>query len=178
MGKRTKNFKEDTLKLIQQLPTELSLAVLLGTFPIYLFSKSSEMLDEMVSGLLAIGPLIDYYAWMLAPYALLLIIKYLVRFGSDRGKLAFNFIHRIIADAGTGFQTILRTGAGVAIGVLLLPEAVTKPTTKQYSMLYWMAVMPLIFSCTMSMFRNEVMQRTEHKAYKNPLKLNIKRTKD
>lgn len=178
MGKRAKNFKEDTLKLIQQLPTELSLALLLGTLPVYLFSKSSKTLNEMVSGLLAIGPLIDYYAWMLAPYALLIIMKYLVRFGSDRGKLTFNFIHRIVADAGTGFQTILRTGAGVAFGVLLLPEAITKHTTEQYSMLYWMAVMPLIFSCAISMFRNEVMQRTEHKAYKNPLKLNVKHTKD
>ncbi|MHA6160950.1 hypothetical protein ACX3X6_08610 [Pseudomonas sichuanensis] len=178
MGKRTKNFKEEALKFIQQLPTELSLAALLGALPIYLFSKSSEMLDEMVSGLLAIGPLIDYYAWMLAPYALLIIIKYLVRFGSDRGKLTFNFIHKIVADAGTGFQTILRTGAGVAIGVLLLPEAVTNPTTRQYSMLYWMAVMPLMFSCAISLFRNEVMQRTERQAYKNNLKLDVRRTKD
>ncbi|ATB67135.1 hypothetical protein [Pseudomonas mosselii] len=178
MGKRSTNFKEDTLKLIKQFPTELSLAVLLGALPLYLFSKSSEKLDEMVSGLLAIGPIIDYYAWMLAPYALLIIMKYLVRFGSERGKLIFNFIHKIVAEAGTGFQTILRTGSGVAIGALLLPETVITPTNDQYSMLYWMAVMPLIFSCAISMFKDEVMQRTERRAYKNTLKLDVKHPKN
>lgn len=178
MGKKATNFKEDTLKLIKQLLTELVLAASLGTLPIYLFSKSSETLDEMISGLLAIGPLIDYYAWMLALYAFLIIMKYVVRFGSDQGKTTFNFIHKIVTEVGTGFQTILRTGSGVAVGVLLLSKAVTTNTTSDYSMLCWMAVVPLFLSCIITMFSDEVMQRTERKSYKNTLKLDIKRTKN
>ncbi|UQS92428.1 hypothetical protein [Pseudomonas chlororaphis] len=175
MGKRASNFKEDTLKLISKLPTELSLAALLGTLPIYLFSHNSKSLDEMVSGLLAIGPLIDYFGWMLVPYASLLIIKYGVRFSSDRSKNSFNFIHKIIAEAGTGFQTILRTGVGVTIGILILPKAITTPTPAQYAMLYWMIVIVSIFSCAISFLKDEIIQRTERPTYRNPLKLDVKK---
>lgn len=174
MGKRANNFKKDSLKLISKLPTELSLSCLLGTIPIYLYSNSKQSLDEMVSGLLAIGPLIDYFGWLLVPYASLLILKYCIRFSSDRSKHTFDFLHKIMSEAGTGFQTILRTGAGAAIGVLLLPEEITTPTSGQYAVLYWMIVMTTIFSCAISFFKDEVISRTERKTYKNPLKLDIK----
>lgn len=174
MSKKAKNFKGDSLKLISKLPTELSLAGLLGTLPLYLYSNSKQSLDEMVSGLLAIGQLIDYFGWMLAPYALLLILKYWIRFGSDRIKHTFNFLHKVISEAGTGFQTILRTGAGAAIGVLLLPEEITTPTSAQYATLYWIIVMTIILSCAISFFKDEVMSRTERQHYKNPLRLDIK----
>lgn len=174
MGKRAKNFKEDTLKLISQLPTELALAALLGAIPIWWYSKSAQTLDEMASGLLAIGPLIDYYAWMMLPYLVVLGIKLCFRFRSDRGTNTFNFIHKVIAEAGTGFQTILRTGSGVAIGILALPKDIVSPTTAQYWMLYGMTTSILIVNCAISMSKSEVMKRIDRPTYKNSLKLNIK----
>ncbi|MEE1889515.1 hypothetical protein [Pseudomonas carassii] len=174
MGKKIQKFKEDSFDLIREIPTEFALAFLLGTLPILLFSKSSKALDEMVSGLLAIGPLIDYYGWMMLPYLVLIGIKYGFRFRTERGATTFNFTHKVVTEAGTGFQTILRTGCGVAIGIALLSTEITHATTANYWMLFWMAIALLIVTSAISMFRNRVLQTTDRPTYRNPLKLDIK----
>lgn len=174
MEERTNNFKKFTLKLISKLRTELPLAGLLGTLPILIYCNNEPSLDEMVSGLLAIRQLTHYYAWLLAPYALFLMLNYLIRFRSDRNKNTFNFLYKIITEAGTGFQTILRTGAGVAFGIFLLPTEITTLTSANYPLLYGMIFLPIFLSCAISFYADEVKSRTERQPYKNPLKLDAK----
>jgi hypothetical protein len=178
MGKRANNFKNDSIKLISKIPAEWTFAILLGTLPILLFSRNSKGLDDMVSGLLAIGPLIYYFGWMLAPYALLFFIKYCVRFSSDRSRYSFNFIHNIITEVGTGFLTITRTGLGVAFGILLLPSEITAPTKDQYMLLYWMIFVLSFFNCAMALGKDELIQKTDRPTYRNPIKLNVRKTRD
>ena len=174
MDKKFNKFKEDFLEFIKILPTEFVLSIFLGAFPIWLYSKNQDSLDEMVSGLLAIGQLIDYFGWMLIPYAVVLLIKGLFRFRSDQGKYTFNFLHKILSEVGTGFQTILRTGAGVAIGILALPEEVIRPTPAQHAMLCLMVFITIMSSSLITLFKEEVIRRTERQPYKNDLKLNVK----
>ncbi|MNJ44255.1 hypothetical protein D3C77_392990 [compost metagenome] len=175
MGKKANNFKDEAIKLISKLPTEWSCAFMLGTLPILLFSRTSQGLDEMVAGLLAIGPLISYFGWMLVPYALVFSIKYCVRFSSDRSKSSFNFIHKVIAEVGTGFLTILRTGLGVAFGILLLSDEVVAPTNGQYAMLYWMILMLSFFNCALALGKDEIIEKTDRPTYRNPIKLQVRK---
>lgn len=174
MEERTYNFRKVTRKLISKLLTELPLAGLLGTLPILIYCDNEQSVDEMISGLLAISQLISYYAWLLAPYALFLMLKYLIRFRSDRNKNTFNLLYKIITEAGTGFQTILRTGVGVAFGIFLLPTEITTLTSANYPIVFGMILASMFASCAISFFTDEMKSRTERQAYKNPIKLDIK----
>ena len=74
MNKKPSNFKRDTIALISKFPSEFILASLLGTLPTVFFSSTEKDVNEIVQGLLAIGPLIQYSAYLIAPYALVFII--------------------------------------------------------------------------------------------------------
>lgn len=174
MGKRASSFKQYLIDLSRKLLTEAPLALLLGALPILLYSNSEQTLDEMVSGLLAIAQIINYFGWMLVPYALLAILKYSIRFNSDTGKNSFNLLHKIIAEAGSGFHTIIRTGAGVAFGITMLPNDITRATPQNLSNLYVMTTTLLIISCNFALLKDHITSKTERNIYKNTLKLDIK----
>ncbi|WP_419735703.1 hypothetical protein [Pseudomonas sp. COR18] len=171
MGKRASNFKGDTLKLISKLPAEWGFAFLLGTLPIWVFSKTSKDFEEMVSGLLAIGPLIEYFGWMLIPYGLLFVFKYVMRFGSDWGTQVFGFFHKLIAEVGTGLLTITRTGLGAAAGIFFLSDEVVTLTQDQMVRLCWMIGVLTLANCALAMLKDEMIEKTSRPTYKNPIKL-------
>lgn len=176
MNKKPSSFKKDTVALISKLPSEWVLAFLLGTLPILLFSSTQKDVDDIVQGLLAIGPLIEYSAYLAGPYAFVFLIKYLIRFSSDKSIETFNFIHKIIAEIGTGFLTITRTGLGAVFGVLVL-GLITEIISINNKQLLSMTVMILsltLANCALALGKDTLIEHTNRPSLKNAIKLSPK----
>lgn len=176
MNKKTSNFKRDTIALMSKLPSEWVLALLLGTLPVVFFSSTQKDVDDIVQGLLAIGPLIDYSAYLLAPYALVFIIKYGIRFSSDKSIGIFNFIHKIIAETGTGFLTITRTGLGAVFGVLALglTTDIITISSQQFISSLVMILSLTLANCALALGKDTLIEHTNRPSMKNPIKLSPK----
>ena len=176
MNQKNSSFKKDTIELISKSPSEWFLAFLLGTVPTVIFSSTEKDVDEIVQGLLAIGPLIQYSAYLVAPYALVFIIKHGIRFNSDRSRGIFNFIHKNIAEVGTGFLTITRTGLGAVIGVLALglTTKIITVNNQQAISLIAMTVSLTVINCGLALAKDRLIENTNRPYIKNPLKLSPK----
>ncbi|MDT8907016.1 hypothetical protein [Pseudomonas prosekii] len=172
MERKPSNFKKDTIALIRKLPSEWAIAFLLGTVPLWLFSSTQKDVDDIVQGLLAIGPLIEYSTYLMAPYAIVFFIKYGIRFSSDKSIWMFDFIHKIIAEIGTGFLTITRTGLGAVFGVLSLGLATNIITVSSQQIL---SLSVMIFSltlanCALAFGRDTLIEHTSRRPNNNPIK--------
>jgi hypothetical protein len=176
MNKKPSNFKKDTIALISKLPSEWVLAFLLGTLPILFFSSTQKDVDDIVQGLLAIGPLIEYSTYLTGLYAFVFLVKHGIRFSSDKSIDTFNFIHKIIAEIGTGFLTITRTGLGAILGVLVLGLTTDIITINKYQ-LTSMTVMILsltLANCALALGKDTLIEHTNRPSIKNPIKLSPK----
>lgn len=176
MNKKPSNFKKEMVALISQLPSEWLLAFLLGTLPTWIFSSTEKDVDEIVQGLLAIGPLIQYSAYLIALYVLAFIIKHGIRFSSDKSKGIFNFFHKVIAEIGTGFLTITRTGLGAALGVLVLglTTDIITINDQQIISLSAMILSLTIANCALALGKDTLIEHTNRPSIKNPIKLSPK----
>ncbi|MBD8091745.1 hypothetical protein IFT48_17270 [Pseudomonas fluorescens] len=176
MNKKPSNFKRDSIALMSKLPSEWVLAFLLGTLPILFFSSTQKDVDDIVQGLLAIGPLIKYSAYLVGPYAFVFLVKHGIRFGSDKSIDAFNFIHKIIAEIGTGFLTITRTGLGAVFGVLALglTTDIITVNNQQIISLGIMILSLTLTNCALALGKDTLIERTNRPPVKNPIKLSPK----
>ena len=176
MNKKPSNFKKEMVALISQLPSEWLLAFLLGTLPTWIFSSTEKDVDEIVQGLLAIGPLIQYSAYLIALYVLAFIIKHGIRFSSDKSKGIFNFFHKVITEIGTGFLTITRTGLGAALGVLVLglTTDIITINDQQIISLSAMILSLTIANCALALGKDTLIEHTNRPSIKNPIKLSPK----
>ncbi|KAB0568935.1 hypothetical protein [Pseudomonas palleroniana] len=176
MNKKPSNFKRDTIALIRKLPSEFILASLLGTVPTVLFSSTEKDVNEIVEGLLAIGPLIQYSTYLIAPYVLAFIIKHGIRFSSDKSIDTFNFIHKNIAEVGTGLLTITRTGLGAALGVLVLglTTDIITINSQQIATLIVMILSLTLANCALALGKDTLIEQTTRSHIKNPIKLSPK----
>jgi len=176
MEKKSSNFKKDTLALLRQLPSEWAIAFLLGALPLWAFSHTQKDVDDIVQGLLAIGPLIEYSAYLIAPYGLVFLIKYGVRFRSERNIWIFEFIHKVIAEIGTGFLTITRTGLGVVFGTLLigLSSDIITISTQQIASLLVMIFSLTLANCAFALGKDTLIEHTNRPARSNPLRFDPK----
>jgi hypothetical protein len=176
MNKKANNFKKEMTALISKLPSEWLFAFLLGTLPTLLFSSNEKDVDDIVQGLLASGPLIQYSAYLIAPYALAFFIKYAIRFSSDKSRGIFNFIHKIIIEIGTGFLTITRTGLGAVFGVLALGLTTNIITVNNQQII---SLTAMIFSlsianCALALGKDTLIEHTNRLPINNPIRLSPK----
>lgn len=176
MNKKKSNFRKEMVALISKLPSEWLLAFLLGTLPTLLFSSTEKDVDNMVQGLLAIGPLIQYSAYLIGPYALAFLIKYGIWFSSDKSRGIFSFAHKIILEIGTGFLTITRTGLGAIFGVLVLglTTNIITVNNKQIISLSGMILSLTIANCALALGKDTLIERTNRPSTNNPIKLSPK----
>ncbi|WP_434580213.1 hypothetical protein J3P95_18095 [Pseudomonas sp. Z5-35] len=172
MKKKPNNFKKDTLALISKIPSEWAIAFLLGTVPLWFFSSTQKDVEDIIQGLLAIGPLIEYSAYLIAPYALVFIIKYGIRFSSEKSIWIFDFVHSIIAEVGTGFLTITRTGLGAIFGILSLGLAthIVTVTPQQILSLSVMIFTLTVVNCALALGRDTLIEHTSRPSNNNPIK--------
>lgn len=176
MNKKPSNFKRDTIALTSKFPSEFILASLLGTLPTVFFSSTEKDVNEIVQGLLAIGPLIQYSAYLIAPYALVFIIKYGIRFSSDKSIDTFNFIHKNIAEVGAGFLTITRTGLGATLGVLVLglTTDIITINSQQIMTLSVMILSLTLTNCALALGKDTLIEQTTRPYIKNPIKFSLR----
>ena len=176
MNKKPNNLKQKTAILASTLLSEWILAFLLGTLPIIIFSSTKKDIDDITQGLLAIGSVVEYSAYLVAPYVLAFIIKHGIRFSSDKSKNTFDFIHKIIYEVGTGFLTITRTGLGVAFGILVLWLAtdIVTVSTKQIAFLFTVIFSLTIVNCAFAFGKDILIEHTNKPSTKNPIKLSPK----
>ncbi|MFJ2458806.1 hypothetical protein ACIOVC_09710 [Pseudomonas neuropathica] len=172
MEKKSSNFKKDTIALLRNLPSEWAIAILLGALPLWLFSHTQKDVDDIVQGLLAIGPLIDYSAYLIAPYGLVFLIKYGIRFRSDKSLWIFEFIHKVIAEIGTGFLTITRTGLGAVFGILMigLSSNIITISTQQIMSLLVMIFSLTIANCALALGKDTLIEHTNRAISRNSIK--------
>jgi len=176
MKTKRSNFKQDSIALLRQLPSEWAIAFLLGALPLWLFSHTQKDVDEIVQGLLAIGPLIEYSAYLIAPYGLVFLIKYGVRFRSEKNMWIFEFTHKVIAEVGTGFLTITRTGLGAVFGTLLigLSSEIITISTQQIASLLVMIFSLTLANCAFALGKDTLIEHTIRPVSSNPLKFHPK----
>lgn len=174
--KNLRKLKLETAELFGKLKTEIPLALLLGTFPLLLFSYFKRDIDEILGGLLAIGPLVYYSVFLLAPYALVLIIKHTIRLSFDSTREKLNYIHLIVDEVGLGFLTITRTALGAIIGILILLHFsdIISGTPKQIANTYVNVAFLTIFNCLGALIKDWANKGINRPLERNPIRLGKK----
>ncbi len=169
-------LKQDTVELFSKLKMEIPLALLLGTAPMLLFCSTEKDVEEMLSGLLAIGPLIKYSVILTFPYFLVLLVKHGIRFSFDSSRAKFDYVHDLITEVGPGFLTITRTALGAIIGILIILNAthIITGTPKQIAAMYLNAVFFLAFNCALAMGKDRAAAHANRQLKKNPIQLSRK----
>lgn len=127
----------------------------------------------MISGLLAIGSLIDYAGLLLIPYCIATAIRFGMRFISENAQKKLVTIHKMMTEVGTSFLTILRTGGGAMIGVLCLGLCTSIITlTKGDYIMLTVSVTCVLIACTCMAFLHEFLAKASRTSqYDNPIKL-------
>lgn len=174
--KNIRKLKLETAELFGKLKTEIPLALLLGTFPLLLFSYIKRDVDEILGGLLAIGPLVFYSVFLLAPYALVLIIKHTIRLSFDSTKEKLNYIHSVFDEVGLGFLTITRTALGAIIGLLILLHFsdIISGTPKQIANTYVNVAFLTTFNCLGALIKDWANKGINRPLEPNPIRLGKK----
>lgn len=168
-----KKTKSDLISLLSKLKTEIPLAILQGAIPVIWFSAKESDVEAILGGLLAGDQLIKYSCYLLAPYALILLIKFSVRLSFDSSREKLEYIQELISEVGPWFLTISRTGAGAAMGCLLLVHTTEIITARPDEIFrtYFGVFMLLFFNCALVYFKDEVMKKIHPKPPKNPYRL-------
>ncbi|ORL62373.1 hypothetical protein [Pseudomonas putida] len=166
-------IKKDTAEFFSKLKVELPLALLLGTGPMLIFCSTERDVDEMLSGLLAIGPLIKYSVILTLPYFLIQLIKYGIRFSYDSSRAKLDYIHNIINEVGPGFLTISRTALGAVLGIIILLHTthIITASTKLLVSMYGNALFFLAFNCAHAMLKDRATLNVNPRREKNPIQL-------
>lgn len=175
-NRNLKKLKQDTIELFSQLKMEIPLALLLGTLPMLIFCSTEKDVEEMLGGLLAIGPLIKYSVILTLPYFLVLLVKHGVRFSFDSSRAKLNYIHDLITEVGPGFLTITRTALGALIGIIILLNAtdIITGTAKQVAAMYGNALFFMVFNCALAMGKGRAAAQANRRMEKNPIQLSRK----
>ncbi|NUT82430.1 hypothetical protein [Pseudomonas brassicacearum] len=106
--------------LAKKALSELAIATLLGALPVAIYATNPKALDSITGGLLASGELINHAGYLIYLYMAATAIRYGMRFTSETIQERFVAFHNLTAEIGTSFITIIRTGLGAMIGVLVL----------------------------------------------------------
>jgi hypothetical protein len=173
MTKHKDGFASAFIIIAKKIRYEFFISVILGAIPVIIYTRNPKELDDIVSGLLAIGSIIDYAGFLLIPYCIATAIRFGMRFISENAQKKLVTIHKMMTEVGTSFLTILRTGGGAMIGVLCLGlfTSIITLTKGDYIMLT-VSVTCVLIACTCMAFLHEFLAKASRTSqYDNPIKL-------
>jgi hypothetical protein len=177
--KKQSNFKSEVKKFAKKISSEIIIATLLGTLPVTIYSVNAKSLDDTVGGLLAIGNLINYAGYLTVVFILATGLRYIFRFSSESAQRNLVAFHRITAELGTCFLTVIRTGLGAMIGILIIAFSTNVITLSpgEYISLTGSIFCVLLVSTSLAVGHELLSKTSKTQQADNPLKFdsNIKR---
>lgn len=176
MKKSQKNFKLEFRCFIKNILYELAISILLGAVPVLTYSVKNNPLDDTVKVMLATKPLIDYAAFLLFLYITATAVRFIIRLKSEAAQEKLVFLHKLTAEIGTSFLTIMRTGLGVMLGILYLASFtdIIDLSTESYTALCLRILMVLIATNGVSFLHILLANTSISSTYKNPIKFDKK----
>ncbi|WP_459205292.1 hypothetical protein ACSMEV_11605 [Pseudomonas sp. MLB6B] len=175
MQHRARNFRIDTVDLLKIVPREALIACFIVGIPTYLFGKTPQGLDTIVSALLANEALIKYAFWTLPVFLLLPIVRRCFRSNTDERNACFDRLYNVMMEASSSLWAILRAGSGVAMGILALSiETTPALTSAHYKTLCGMLLCCCLVSSALSFYKANADRHLYRSRYQNPLLLRIK----
>jgi hypothetical protein len=172
MKKGKSNFKAEFKQLVKQISYEIIISILLGSLPVAIYATNAQTLDDIVAALLASGSLIDYAGCLIIPYLLATFLRWAIQFKSEDVQAKLVYFHKITTEIGTSFLSIIRTGLGTMIGILIiaLTTDIITLTPGDYIGLIGSTLCVLIVSSGLAIFHDLLAKHANFTNSNNPLK--------
>jgi len=167
------NSRNESGAFRRRFKTELIVGFILGAIPLLVHSTSQAELQAILQSLLASTPIVSHAACLLTIYIAVCIHKKIHRLKSDRMRERFEVIYKVTAEVGTSFLTLLRTGLGAIVGLLMIaPFMEDVPISLNHWLTTLMlCLMTLVFSASVSLLHDFLMTRPSRSHPKNHIRL-------
>ena len=151
---------------------EFVIATLLGSLPVAIYATNAKALDSITGGLLASGELINHAGYLIYLYVAATALRYGMRFTSEGIQEKFVAFHNLTTEIGTSFITIIRTGLGAMIGVLViaLSTDIITLTSSDYAGLLGYIFIVLVVSTALAVLHEVLAKASKRTLYNNPLR--------